>query len=38
MTEGSQWKKTSEEEDQILRDRLVDIIKKMVFIKPAPPK
>jgi hypothetical protein len=38
VTEGSQWKKTTEEEDQILRERLVDIIKKMVFIKPAPPK
>jgi hypothetical protein len=38
VTEGSQWKKTSDEEDQILRNRLADVIKKMVFIKPAPPK
>jgi hypothetical protein len=38
VTEGSQWKKTPDEENQILRERLVDIIKKMVFIKPAPPK
>lgn len=38
VTEGSQWKKTPDEEDQILRNRLVDIIKKMVFTKPAPPK
>jgi len=38
VTEGSQWKKTPDEEDQILRSRLVDIVKKMVFIKPAPPK
>jgi len=38
VTEGALWKKTPEEEDQILQNRLVDIIKKMVFIKPAPPK
>jgi len=38
VTEGSQWKKTPDEEDQILRGRLLDIVKKMVFIKPAPPK
>jgi hypothetical protein len=38
VTEGSQWKSTPQEENQILRSRLVDIIKKMVFIKPAPPK
>lgn len=38
VTEGSQWKSTPEEEDQILRNRLVDIIKKMLFVKPAPAK
>ena len=38
VTETSQWKSTPEEEDQILRNRLVDIIKKMLFVKPAPAK
>jgi hypothetical protein len=35
ITEGSQYKKTPEEEDQILRVRLVDVLKKMQFTKPA---
>jgi hypothetical protein len=38
VTEGSQWKAKTDEENQILRNRLVDIVKKMVFVKPAPAK
>jgi hypothetical protein len=38
VTEGSQWKATKEEENQILRKRLVDIVSKMQFVKPAPAK
>ncbi len=38
ITEGSQYKNTPAEEDQILRNRLVDVVKKMQFVKPAPPK
>jgi hypothetical protein len=37
VTEGSRYNKTVEEEDQILRGRLVDIVKKMQFSKPAAP-
>jgi hypothetical protein len=36
ITEGSQYKKTPQEEDQILRSRLVEVVKKMHFAKPAP--
>lgn len=38
VTEGSHYSKTEEEEDQILRARLVEVVKKMSYIKPAPPK
>jgi hypothetical protein len=38
VTEGSSYKKTPEEEDQILRKRLVDIVAKMQFPKAAPAK
>jgi hypothetical protein len=38
ITEGSQYKNTPAEEDQILRNRLVDVVKKMQFAKPVPPK
>jgi hypothetical protein len=38
ITEGSQYKGTTAEEDQILRNRLVDVVKKMQFAKPAPAK
>jgi hypothetical protein len=38
VTEGSQYKNTTAEEDQILRNRLVDVVKKMQFSKPIPPK
>lgn len=38
VTEGSLYKKTPEEENQILRNRLLDVVKKMQFIKPAPAK
>lgn len=38
VTEGSQWKRTAEEEDQILRNKLLDITAKMQFAKPAPAK
>jgi hypothetical protein len=38
VTEGSQWKSTTQEENQILRNRLVDIVKKMQFTMPAPAK
>jgi hypothetical protein len=34
VTEGAAYKKTPEEEDQILRKRLVDIVSKMQFPKP----
>jgi hypothetical protein len=36
VTEGSHYGKTPKEEDQILRSRLVDVVKKMHFTKPAP--
>jgi hypothetical protein len=38
VTEGSSYKKSSDEEDQILRNRLADIVKKMQFIRPPPAK
>jgi hypothetical protein len=38
VTEGSTYNKTPEEEDKILRKRLVDIVAKMQFTKPAPAK
>jgi hypothetical protein len=38
ITEGSKYRNTTAEEDQILRNRLVDVVKKMQFAKPAPPK
>jgi hypothetical protein len=38
ITEGSQYKSTPAEEDQILRNRLVDVVKKMQFGKTTPPK
>jgi hypothetical protein len=38
VTEGSQYKKTPDEEDKILRKRLVDIVAKMQFPKPPPAK
>jgi hypothetical protein len=38
VTEGASYRKTSEEEDQILRKRLVDIVEKMQFPKPPVPK
>ena len=38
VTEGSSYKKTPAEEDQILRARLVGIVKKMQFPAPATPK
>jgi hypothetical protein len=38
ITEGSQYKATTAEEDQTLRNRLVDVVKKMQFTKPAPAK
>jgi hypothetical protein len=38
VTEGSTYKKTPDEEDKILRKRLVDIVAKMQFPKPAPAK
>ena len=38
VTEGSHYNKTTEQEDQILRARLVDVVKKMSFVRAAPPK
>jgi len=38
VTEGSRYKKTLEEENQILRTRLVGIVKRIQFAKPAVPK
>jgi hypothetical protein len=38
VTEGASYKKTPEEEDQILRKRLVDIVAKMQFTKPPAAK
>jgi len=37
VTERSTYHKTAEEEDQILRDRLVDLVRKMEFARPATP-
>lgn len=37
VTEGSSYNKTVAEEDLMLRSRLVEIVKKMQFTKPAPP-
>jgi hypothetical protein len=36
VTEGTSYKKTKEEEDDILRTRLVGLTKTMTFAKPAP--
>jgi hypothetical protein len=36
VTEGTKYNKTTEEENQILRSRLVDLVKKIEFLKPAP--
>jgi hypothetical protein len=36
VTEGAHYHKTTAEEDQALRTRLVDVVKKMQFIKAAP--
>jgi hypothetical protein len=36
VTEGSRYNKTTQEEDQILRTRLLNLTKKMQFTKPAP--
>ena len=38
VTEGTSYHNTTAEEDSLLRSRLLDITKKMTFIKPAPPK
>lgn len=38
VTEGTSYKKTPAEEDQILRARLIGIVKKMQFPTPPPPK
>jgi hypothetical protein len=38
VTEGSRYNKTVAEEDQLLRNRLVDVVKKMEFTKPAAAK
>jgi hypothetical protein len=38
VTEGSRYSKSIQEEDQELRNRLVDVVKKMQFIKPAAAK
>jgi hypothetical protein len=38
VTEGAHYNKTTEQEDQILRARLVDVVKKMSFVRAAPPK
>ncbi|HEY4990160.1 MAG TPA: hypothetical protein VII09_10155 [Opitutaceae bacterium] len=38
VTEGSSYGKSEAEQDQILRARLVDVIKKMQFAKAVPPK
>lgn len=35
VTEGAHYHKTTEEEDQALRARLVDVVKKMQFTRPA---
>jgi hypothetical protein len=35
VTEGSSYKKTAEEENQILHTRLLGIVKKMQFLSPA---
>ncbi|WP_199226841.1 hypothetical protein [Opitutus sp. ER46] len=36
VIEGKTYKKTTAEEDQILRQRLEDVVSKMQFLKPAP--
>lgn len=36
VTEGTRYTKTTAQEDQILRQRLLDLTKKMQFIRPAP--
>lgn len=35
IIEGSSYHKTTEEEDQILKDRLFEILSRMTFMKPA---
>lgn len=36
VTEGSSYKQTPEQEDDVLKERLIDIGNKMRFLKPAP--
>ena len=38
VTEGTRYNKTTDEENQILRARLLGIVKKIQFAKPAAPK
>lgn len=38
VTEGSRYHKTADEENKILRERLVAIVRKIQFAKPAAPK
>ena len=35
ITEGTAYHQTSDQEDQILRDRLIDIVTRMRFLAPA---
>jgi hypothetical protein len=37
ITEGSHYSRTTEEEDQVLRDRLAGIVRKMDFPRPSKP-
>ena len=38
VTEGSTYKQTPEQEDALLRDRLIDIANRIRFLKPAAAK
>jgi hypothetical protein len=38
VIEGKAYKKTTAEEDQLLRQRLEDVLSKIQFTKPAPAK
>jgi hypothetical protein len=36
VTEGSSYKQTPEQENDVLKERLIDIGNRMRFLKPAP--
>jgi len=38
VTEGSSYKQSADQENDLLKERLIDIANRMRFLKPAPGK